>query len=124
MLKDCARTGTAVLFPQKRRPFKDTQITQVETFAEQAVIANENRRLPNELRESLQQQTATADVLKIISRSTFDLQAVLDTLVESAARLCEADTTAILRPKGTLYHFVASYGMPPSFVQYVASHPI
>ena len=123
MLKENELIGAFILSRQEVRPFTEKQIALVTSFAAQAVIAIENARLLNELRELLQQQTATADVLKVISRSTFDLQAVLDTLVQSAARLCEADTVVIGRPKGESYHWEASYGFSREWAEYTASHP-
>jgi signal transduction histidine kinase len=119
--------GAIALGRSRVEPFNDRQIELVTTFADQAVIAIENTRLfeaeqasKRELQESLQQQTATADVLKVISRSAFDLRTVLDTLVQSAAKLCEADSAGIMQPRASNYHFVASYGYSTDFVEYMS----
>src|SRR5262249_36554772 len=116
--------GVIVLARMKVQPFTDKQIALVQNFAAQAVIAIENTRLFKDLRESLHQQTATADVLKVISRSTFDLHIVLDTLVNSAVRLCDAETASINRAEGEGYKQVASCGFSRVYKQFMQRHPI
>jgi two-component system NtrC family sensor kinase len=126
LMRDGEPIGVIGLARNRVEPFTDHEIELVTTFADQAVIAIENVRLfeaeqqrTRELTESLQQQSATADVLKVISRSPFDLQTVLDTLVESAARLCDADSAAIHRPDGNSYPYVASYGYSREYHEYM-----
>src|SRR5262249_3536917 len=123
LIREGQAIGVLWVMRSDPRPFTNTDLAQLSNFAAQAVIAIETPRLLNELGESLQQQTATADVLKVISRSTFDLQTVLDTLVESAARLCEADQAAITRPKDDVMVFAASFGFPQELIEIAKRTP-
>ena len=131
MLKDDNFIGAIAIYRQEVRPFTEKQIELVQNFAAQAVIAIENTRLLKELRqrtddlsESLQQQIATADVLKVISQSTSDLQPVLDTIVETAARLCEAEFAVIFRLRDGKYHFAAANNAEDAFVKHAAQNPV
>src|SRR5262249_32839597 len=114
------------IFVARRQPglFSDTQVQLLKTFADQAVIALENVRLFKETRTSLEQQTATADVLKVISRSTFNLQVVLSTLIESAARLCDADQGTITRQIDGAFYRAATHGFSAEFMERVRNLPV
>jgi two-component system, NtrC family, sensor kinase len=124
MLREQEVAGAVTIWRKEARAFTKKQIDFVANFAAQAVIAIENARLLAELRESLQQQTATADVLKVISRSTFDLQTVLNTLIESAGRLCAADNGVIFQRDGDLYRLAASYGFSPDVKRFATENPL
>jgi len=124
MLKEGELIGALTLFRQEVRPFTDKQIALITNFANEVSIAIENARLVDELRESLEQQAAAADVLNIISRSTFDLQTVLDRLVELVTKLCDADLAAIHRQEGMNYRVIAICGGPPDYREIQNSVPL
>jgi signal transduction histidine kinase len=128
MLGKAGPVGAIIVSRQEARRFSEAEIGLLRTFADQAVIAIENARLfdqlqtrTRELSEALEYQTATSDVLNVISRSKFDLQPVLDSIVETAARLCACDMATIRRREGDVYIHLARYGLPAEYAEFSKS---
>jgi GAF domain-containing protein len=124
LLHEGTAIGAILVRRREARPFTDKQIELVSNFAKQVVIAIENTRLLNELRESLQQQTATADVLKVISRSRFELQPVFNTVLDNAVRLCEAERSFIFLFDGKVLRAAASYNTSPELREFIERNPV
>ena len=124
MLKDNALIGAIIIYRQEVRPFTDKQVALVKNFASQAVIAIENTRLLNELRQSLEQQTATAEVLSVISTSPGELEPVFDAMLENATRICEAKFGTLYLRDGESYRAASMFNVPPAFAEFRRRGPI
>ena len=124
MLKEHELIGSISLFRQEVRPFTEKQIALITNFAAQAVIAIENARLLNELRQSLEQQTATANVLHVINSSPGHLKPVFEAMLESATRICEASFGSMLLREGEQLHRVAIHNPPPGFAEFHKRMPV
>jgi GAF domain-containing protein len=124
MVKDDVLVGTITIYRQEVRPFSDKQIQLLQNFAAQAVIAIENTRLLKELRESLQQQTATSEVLQVISRSPGELEPAFEVMLENATRLCEAKFGTMVLREGDAFRSVAMHNVPPAFIEERQRNPL
>ena len=124
MLKDDEVVGAFAIYRQEVRPFTEKQIELVKNFAAQAVIAIENTRLLSELRESLQQQTATADVLKVISSSPGELKPVFNAMLENAVRICDAKFGHLWLREDDALRVGATHGAPEAFAAYLREEPV
>jgi hypothetical protein len=124
MLKEQKFVGALSIYRQEKRPFTTKQIELIKNFASQAVIAIENARLLNELKQSLEQQTATSEVLGVISRSKFDLQPILQSVVDTALRLCRADAASIFRLDGGFYRWAVGLNDDPAYREIEQQTPI